>query len=424
MATLRIEVHGQHFEVDIPAARVEIGSGPSADLRLDVEGVASAHCTLEPLGEDRLKVRDAGSGLETRVAGAVVRQASLKVGQVLALGPARLTLLTCEAAPAPVTAPPPAAASAAPPPGRIATRPPQVRRPAASARGTPERKGSGLPSWAIALGALALLGAVGFLALRGEDKAPTGDAGFERVNAAIEAGELDVAEELVASLRTRADGDSDHLREVERLARRVARRKSNLDQSLASVWALRRDLAPELLAQRRSDIERSFGRAGERAFDDFAKRLRADNAAWLEARVAAVDAKGKQFAAFQRFAPWMKLWTTFEQTVPSGVDAKTAIEAGKARVVAAAEAAAERLSTRVEAELQEGLGLFPRGCEQLGASRAWLRGAAGARAADDPAGTRACGKGQAVHRGAQRSHAGHTPRWPASYPHGPHAPHG
>ena len=69
MATLRIEVKGQTFEAPLPDQAVRIGSADDADLKLNVGAIGGTHCELEPLGNDRYRLRDSGSGYQTKVNG-------------------------------------------------------------------------------------------------------------------------------------------------------------------------------------------------------------------------------------------------------------------------------------------------------------------------------------------------------------------
>ena len=358
MSTLRIDVHGQRFEVTLPPERVTVGSGPDADLRLEAEGIAHVHCTLEPLGENRIKVKDADSGLPTVVKGSKTKQASVRAGDTIELGPARLTVMEV-AHDEVVVMEVPAPAAPPPPPPRAAPAQGGSPQPAATPRVRREPAASkGVPGWAIAVGALVAVGLIAFFAISGNKQEAGPGADAAAIEEALEAGRLDEAEEALAQAQAAAEtaGASAARREaLEVLSGRLASTRSRLKLVLESIWPLRRDLDRGLLAQRREDVERSFGDAGRKAFDDFAARVREDNTAWLASRVEALDAKGEQLADFNRYGAWLTLWDTFEQSLPTGVDGEAAIAAGRQRVVDASNEAGEALQTRIRAKLDEGL---------------------------------------------------------------------
>src|SRR5262249_31091162 len=110
MPSLWIEVGGQRVVARLPDAPVRVGRDAGCDLRIDHPAVSSAHLQIEPLPGGGHKLVDLNSGLPTRVNGLVVKRVSLKPGDVVEIGPARL-VYDPEAAPAgrrPAAAPPPA----------------------------------------------------------------------------------------------------------------------------------------------------------------------------------------------------------------------------------------------------------------------------------------------------------------------------
>ncbi len=133
---IRVEVSGQVFEAPLPSRPVHVGSGDSADLKLACAGVGKDHFVLQPLPDGRHVVKDLASGYPTRVNGIEAHQVSLREGDVIEVGEARIVYrpLPAEAAPPP---PPPASPAARPRLGRLRRRP---RGPRARGRRTGVRR--------------------------------------------------------------------------------------------------------------------------------------------------------------------------------------------------------------------------------------------------------------------------------------------
>jgi uncharacterized protein YkwD len=116
MPSLRIEIGGQVVVARLSDAAVRVGRDPSCDLRIDDRSVSATHLTIEPLAGGGHKLTDSNSGLPTKVNGFVVKRVSLKPGDVIEVGPARI-VYDPESAPAAGTpAVPPAFARPMPAP--------------------------------------------------------------------------------------------------------------------------------------------------------------------------------------------------------------------------------------------------------------------------------------------------------------------
>ncbi len=93
MAHLRIELGGQTVTARLDARLVRVGRDSECDLTVDDARVAAVHVTFESLPSGGHKLTDANSGLPTKVNGLVVKRVSLKPGDIIEVGPARLTYL-------------------------------------------------------------------------------------------------------------------------------------------------------------------------------------------------------------------------------------------------------------------------------------------------------------------------------------------
>lgn len=121
MANLRIELGGRTVTARLDGRVVRVGRDPDCDLTVDDASVAAVHVTFESLPGGGHKLTDANSGLPTKVNGLIVKRVSLRPGDIIEVGPARLTYLAEGApAPAPVASPsrsrPPAPSASAPSP--------------------------------------------------------------------------------------------------------------------------------------------------------------------------------------------------------------------------------------------------------------------------------------------------------------------
>ncbi len=134
MASLRIELHGQSVTARLEGRVIRIGRDTECDLTVDDPSVAAIHVTIEPFGNGGHKLTDANSGRPTKVNGLVVKRVSLKAGDVIEVGPAKLTYLVDAPTAAPAARPRPAAVPVAPVPApRAAARPSASRGGAAVA---------------------------------------------------------------------------------------------------------------------------------------------------------------------------------------------------------------------------------------------------------------------------------------------------
>jgi predicted component of type VI protein secretion system len=105
-----------------------IGRHPECDVRIDLAKISRRHCCVA-LAYDRVLVRDLGSHNGVRVNGRVVQEATLRVGDEVAIGPLIYRLFADAQEP-------------------VAARPGASPRPTARSQGKPELspRGSGLPS--------------------------------------------------------------------------------------------------------------------------------------------------------------------------------------------------------------------------------------------------------------------------------------
>ena len=76
-----------------PGAIKTIGRAVPADFIIDAALVSRVHCRLTAGADDQLRVEDLGSTNGTQVNGERVERASLKTGDVLAVGRVSFTVL-------------------------------------------------------------------------------------------------------------------------------------------------------------------------------------------------------------------------------------------------------------------------------------------------------------------------------------------
>src|SRR5437016_4425203 len=107
MPSLRIEVAGQSVVARLPDGPVRVGRDASCDLRIDDPEVSAGHFSIEPLPGGGHKLTDLNTGRPTKVNGYVVKRVSLKPGDVIEVGPARI-VYDPDAAPSTGAAPGPA----------------------------------------------------------------------------------------------------------------------------------------------------------------------------------------------------------------------------------------------------------------------------------------------------------------------------
>src|SRR5262245_27669447 len=120
MPSLRIEVSGQVVVARLTDAVVRVGRDVDCDLRIDDKTVSATHLQIEPLPGGGHKLTDLNSGLPTRVNGLVVKRVSLKPGDVIDVGPARIVY---DPENAPFVTGNPAVAAPAPAPRPVAAPP-------------------------------------------------------------------------------------------------------------------------------------------------------------------------------------------------------------------------------------------------------------------------------------------------------------
>ena len=79
-----------------------IGRHPECDIRIDLSKISRRHCCVA-LAYDRVLIRDLGSHNGVRVNGKVVDEATLQVGDEVAIGPLIYRLVADVAQPSPAT---------------------------------------------------------------------------------------------------------------------------------------------------------------------------------------------------------------------------------------------------------------------------------------------------------------------------------
>ena len=361
MPSLRIAIQDQVFEATVPAAPVRVGSGPSADICIASPTVAAEHCVIEPLPNGALKVKDAKSGRPTQVNGNTIRQVSLKYGDEIRVGDARIRLIPDDQRAS--TVPPAPAADASQPPSpagsgtdqggggsdtasvRTSGRPARGEADSASSRGRPEaRKPNRLP-WMLG-GAAVVLVAVALVASgRGTPKdRPEDEARLREVAAMIDDHRYADARPVLEALR---DGPSPgvaaqarkHLRAVGRIERAM---QAELDEH----WLGHLDLTPDMMSNIASGFGERYGDAGRERAGAFAKKVRDAQQAWLAARLKALEADAALARPRYAFAEMMAAWDALERSAPAGVDTTDAVAEGRAAVRKEADEGAAALVER------------------------------------------------------------------------------
>jgi pSer/pThr/pTyr-binding forkhead associated (FHA) protein len=125
-----VQADGRTRDVPIKRARTIVGRKPECNIRIPVSSISREHCEVTLQG-DTLSVRDLGSSNGTYVNRERVQQATLKAGDLLAVGPA-VFVVRVDGQPAEINAAEARARGAAPEPVAAAKAP--QTRPAAPAR--------------------------------------------------------------------------------------------------------------------------------------------------------------------------------------------------------------------------------------------------------------------------------------------------
>ncbi|MDJ0523083.1 MAG: CAP domain-containing protein [Planctomycetota bacterium] len=380
MPAIRIEIQGQSFDAPLPDAAVRIGSAEDADLRLQVSGLGSEQCVLEPLPGGRFKLRDSGSGYPTKVNGIEIKQVSLSDGDLIEIGDARITYVASgapAAAPAPAV-PAPAARPAQPArpaePAPRAARPAQPapegadaapraqaeRKSAAAAKPAAERSGdqprrgeraakkSRVPVLGI-VAAVLVLGVIVFavsgLGSGGQDAAERLYAEGQRLYdaqdyAGARALWRQLADDKTAGLlRARASEGLELIGDVQR----------EMDSRLERIWSERLDMTPEALAGARRRFLESYGDSKAAAFDDLITRVRKAQAWWKKDHLAKTRAEADEHTRLSFFAKARAAWKRLARAAPAAVDVLTEVDESLKQLDADADAKAAEIVERVDA---------------------------------------------------------------------------
>ncbi|MCC7139749.1 MAG: FHA domain-containing protein [Planctomycetes bacterium] len=397
MPSLRIEIAGQVVTARLSDAAVRVGREPTSDLRIDDAAVSAAHCTIEPLPGGGHKLTDLNSGRPTKVNGLVVKRVSLKPGDVIEVGPARITYLAGDAVAPAATAPAPAAAVApAPPrpvPAAVAARPavapaaapapvparavapaavpaapvPVVPSPAAAAASpaapaadaapvAPARRaraaspGSKLKGALVATAvfAVAALGIAAWIrsgggsggddlrALRTELDRATALEGDD-VDRALEA--LDrLAQSPVEGIRRSASREAAYVRERVRRA----------DSDVADLERRAGRLEPHVVAAELGMIRERYGAAILAKHRDVVARLDGARGAFVATRTKETGERSAALLASGKFAEALTLWDTFVADLPGNDEARRLADDGRLAVEGAASEGFKRLAGEAE----------------------------------------------------------------------------
>lgn len=405
MPVLRIEIQGSLTEVPLPVDRaVQIGSGAEADLRLAADGVAPLHCRLDPLPDGRVRLRDLGSGQETRVDGVAVRQVSLKPGNVIGIGSLELAFADGAGSAAPAAVAPKAvspkavtpkavtskAVSPKPAPAKAAAPAAVAAKPAASAKpastgsvsepvasgaapAAPRRaarRGSG--SRLLVPLAVLVLGGVGAMILakgfgnEKETQLAAAKSTYDKAVRLIESGDIAGARPILEALAS--DTNAGRWREsAERRLDRLGSRGERIQAAIDTLWSQRLELTADALRRERALLIEDFGADAGAPFDAFAARVRAAQTGWREDQVAVATREVETALKSGQFADALEIWRGFGRRAPGAVDVTAAVTAGREQVEGAArdglakllDAAGKRTDPRVASEfLASRMGAF------------------------------------------------------------------
>ncbi|MDJ0975706.1 MAG: FHA domain-containing protein [Planctomycetota bacterium] len=377
MATLRIEVKGQTFEAPLPDQAVRIGSADDADLKLNVGAIGGTHCVLEPLGNDRYRLRDSGSGYQTKVNGNVIKQISLSAGDVIEVGDARITFIpdaavkTPPAKPKPVTpavAPKAAPASVAPPASREAKAKgparPEPRPKAATNGGTnggtngsarregeARRRARGSRSRLIApLIGVALAAAAAIVVMNQQsEKASQSGALKNKYEAAVrllDAKDWSGAKAGFEALVQQNEDTAVQDKAKRRLAH-IRSRDAALEADLAELVDQALDYRPSDLAARRDYFLQEYGAQWLPRFESLTGTITALQSNWLENTGAALTFEAGELIKAGRFDEALENWRRLKRSAPLAVDVDDLIAQGVHAVESKASVAADRLTSRV-----------------------------------------------------------------------------
>jgi uncharacterized protein YkwD len=384
MPSLRIEVGGQVVFARLTDAPVRVGRDASCDLRIDAPDVSSAHLAIEPLPTGGHKLTDLNTGRPTKVNGLVVKRVSLKNGDRVEVGPARITyLVDAEGAPAPAPAPPAAPArpvAAAPTPrapepvrvpeaARAPARAPTVAAlsdsateippadavpaapPAAAAAALRARSSSGKLKTAILVtaGVAALLLGGAYLVRNQKD----GSADLALLKRQLESARL-----LGATDLDRALAELDRLAQsnVEGIRRNASHEARWLRDQAAAADADFADLArrapkmtPDRIEHEVARLEQKYVGGVVAKHKGSLEKLEQARIAHLEGRKTRAAAEAEALAAEGRFVDALDRWDRFVGESPGDLSARGLAEDGREAVRAKADERFKALVVEAEA---------------------------------------------------------------------------
>lgn len=344
--TIRIEVADSIWEAPLPPRAVRVGSGETCDLRLGCEGVATDHCVFRPLAGGRFVVKDASSGLPTRVNGAEIQQIRLEPGDVVEVGDARIVFAPvseplAEAVVAPATTPREGTAL----PAAATTKPASVR-----ATRVPQKGGHRLAGPLLGLGAAAAL-AIGLAILVRSTTSGSEEAGAQnRLERALDLyrdRDYEAAREALTALAQDPTARTE-IHRVERYLRQTNEAINAAQSDLDRYWGQRLDFSLASVATAREVFRQKHGESMATRFDEMVERIREDQTTWTEEQVQRAGERVAALLESEEFAAARTAWQALRARRYAGVDLKEAVDTGLREVEHHADGAAARLLASAE----------------------------------------------------------------------------
>jgi len=331
---IRVEVSGSAFEAPLPARPVRVGSGEGADLRLEAAGVSSTQCVLETLADGRVVVKDASSGIPTFVNGIEIQQVSLRPGDVLQVGAAKIVLREEQPEPATPPAPASAPARATPPPAPAAREPAPHKAP----------HGHRILGPLLGLAAAAAL-ALGLALVLGSGRDSDEAALKGRLDYALDlyrekdyVGARDVLSSLAGTTR-----EPEQVELIERYLERTNEAIRAADAELERYWAQRLDFDLFSVPALREVFLQRHGPTLASRFDARVDEIRAAQTEWLDEQVRGAHADADPLVESGMFHAARETWLALRREAHAGVDTRPAVDDALADIDAKAEAAATAL---------------------------------------------------------------------------------
>ncbi len=402
MPGIHIEIQGQSFDAVLPDAIVTVGSAETADLRIQGPGIAAQHCTLEPLHGGLHKIKDANSGNPTKVNGVSIKQVSLKEGDIIEIGPARIIYHVKGGEPVHVAEPAaaipaqPAPAVPAPPPPPPPPPPKTTAKAAEMAAATPAPAKTASESLGLGNGngngnakrerkrddvaharsngsrqtkrkssaglAVALLVGIGVLVVivmavsggsGGTDQA-TAQRDYDRAQRLYEEKDYEGARAIWKRLAAdKSIGDVRH--DASSGLQLIGDAEREMDTRLERLWSERLDLTTEGMGAARASFLRSFGSKQAARFDAQRDKILAAQAGWKKAQLEDVGAQSAAHVDSTKFNLAREVWRKLGRGAPPAIDLSADIDAGLAAIDKAAEETATNFLARAQRWIDEGL---------------------------------------------------------------------